>query len=81
MPTLRVLLVLVALSIGTPALAQSYPNRPIKVLHGLLGGRPPMPCCARWRPPRKLARHPVVVENRPGASGTIAAATVVSRPA
>jgi len=78
MPTLRVLLVLVALSIGTPALAQSYPNRPIKVLHGFSAGGPPDAVL------RQVAARlesslgtPVVVENRPGASGTIAAATVV----
>jgi tripartite-type tricarboxylate transporter receptor subunit TctC len=78
MPTLRVLLVLVALSIGTQALAQSYPNRPIKVLHGFSAGGPPDAVL------RQVAARlesslgtPVVVENRPGASGMIAAATVV----
>src|SRR5438105_8228650 len=77
----RVLWMLVALA-ALPALAQSsYPNRPIRMVVGyppgsgvdlvprLVGER----LAAKWG-------HPLVVENRPGASGHIATEIVAKAP-
>ena len=62
---------------GVRAHAADWPDRPIKVLHGFGAGGPPDTVL------RLIARRleltlgqPVIVENRPGASGTIAAAAV-----
>ncbi|MEO6746502.1 MAG: tripartite tricarboxylate transporter substrate binding protein [Caldimonas sp.] len=77
MHALRTLLVVVALSLGAPAIAQTYPTRPIKVLHGFGAGGAPDAALRQVavRLERALGTA-VVVENRPGASGTIAAAAV-----
>ena len=78
MAVLRVLFAVVALSLGAAAFAQTaYPQRPIKVLHGFSAGGAPDAALRQIavRLERALGT-PVVVENRPGASGTIAAATV-----
>jgi len=77
MHALRALLVFVALSFGASAFAETYPSRPIKVLHGFSAGGAPDAVLRQVaaRLERSLCT-PVVVENRPGASGTIAAAAV-----
>jgi tripartite-type tricarboxylate transporter receptor subunit TctC len=79
MPALRILLAGVVLSLGAAAVAQTsaYPQRPIKVLHGFSAGGAPDAVLRQVavRLERALGT-PVVVENRPGASGTIAAAAV-----
>ena len=77
MHALRALLVFVALSFGASAFAETYPSRPIKVLHGFSAGGAPDAVLRQVaaRLERSLGT-PVVVENRPGASGTIAAAAV-----
>lgn len=64
-------------AVATDSLAQPYPTRPVKVLHGFAAGGPPDTVLRQIA--TRLEPHlgqPVVVENRPGASGTIAAAAV-----
>ncbi|HEX2543168.1 MAG TPA: tripartite tricarboxylate transporter substrate binding protein [Caldimonas sp.] len=67
-----------ALAFGAgSAFAQGYPSRPIRVLHGFQAGGPPDVVLRQIA--AKLERQlgqPVVVENRPGASGTVAATAV-----
>lgn len=72
----RVLFATLALLVAHAALAQPYPARPIRILHGFAPGGPP-DVVARQIAARleKRIGAPVVVENRPGASGTIAASS------
>ena len=60
-----------------PALAQSYPNRPIKLVTGFPAGGPP-DIVARLIAPALSERlgQQVIVENKPGASANIASAQV-----
>jgi tripartite-type tricarboxylate transporter receptor subunit TctC len=73
------ILAALALAASTPALAQpaDYPSRPIHILVGFTpGGGPDI--TARWIA-QKLGeawKQQVIVENRPGAGGTVAAGTV-----
>jgi tripartite-type tricarboxylate transporter receptor subunit TctC len=73
------ILVALALAASIPALAQpaDYPSRPIHILVGFTpGGGPDI--TARWIA-QKLGeawKQQVIVENRPGAGGTVAAGTV-----
>lgn len=73
---MRILLAL-ALLASVPAFAQEYPSRPIHILVGFTpGGGPDI--TARWIA-QKLGeawKQQVLVENRPGAGGTVAAGTV-----
>ena len=73
---MRFLLAL-ALLASVPAFAQDYPSRPIHILVGFTpGGGPDI--TARWIA-QKLGeawKQQVLVENRPGAGGTVAAGTV-----
>jgi len=66
-----------ALLAAAPAFAQDYPSRPIHILVGFTpGGGPDI--TARWIA-QKLGeawKLQVLVENRPGAGGTVAAGTV-----
>lgn len=82
----RSLLALAVASLATPALAQSksakaaepaWPTRPLRVLVGFPGGSTP-DLVARTiaEPLSKALGQPVVVENRPGAGGNIAADVV-----
>ena len=62
---------------GTPGLAQqrqNYPTKPVRMLSGAFGS--PSDMLARVLAPKMSESwgQPVVVENRPGAAGTIAAA-------
>jgi tripartite-type tricarboxylate transporter receptor subunit TctC len=72
-----------ALSLGAEAsLAQSYPNRPIRLIVGFPPGGG-TDVVARILQ-AKLSEHlgqPIVIENRPGATGTVAAAMVAKSPA
>ena len=73
----RVLVTLAALLASIGAGAEPYPSKPIHVLHGFQAGGPPdivlRQLAARLE---KSLGQPVIVENRAGASGTIAAAAV-----
>lgn len=65
-----------------PSLAQDYPARPIRLVVGYTTGGG-TDILARLLSPRlgELLGQPVVVENRPGASGTIGANAVAKAPA
>jgi tripartite-type tricarboxylate transporter receptor subunit TctC len=67
-----------ALSLGlAPAAAQNYPTRPITFLLGFAPGGP-SDVMARilTRKMEETLKQPLVIENRPGAGGSIAAQTV-----
>jgi tripartite-type tricarboxylate transporter receptor subunit TctC len=70
------------LSQALPAAGQEYPSRPVHVLVGFAAGGP-TDILARLVGERLAAlwKQPVVVENRPGAGGTIAMEAVVRAPA
>lgn len=71
------LLCIVPLVTALAAGAETYPVRPIKVYHGFTAGGPPDTAARRIASSlEKRLGQPVVVENRPGASGTIAASLV-----
>ena len=73
---------LAACGLQGAALAQGYPNRPIKILVGYVPGATGPDFSARTIAPKlsQLLGQPVVVENRPGAGGTVATAAVVHSP-
>lgn len=74
---LRFSLCIVPLIAALAASAAAYPVRPIKVYHGFAAGGPPDIAVRRIATAlEKRLGQPVVVENRPGASGTIAASLV-----
>src|SRR5690349_17420756 len=65
---------------GTPAVAQDYPSRTIRMVVGFTAGGPTdMP--ARFIAGRlsTALKSPVIVENKPGAGATLAANDVMSR--
>lgn len=64
-----------AVSMG--AQAQSWPTQPVKLVVGFPGGSTPdMVARTVSEPLSKMLGQPVIVENKPGASGNIAAAQV-----
>jgi len=78
---MRVFSLLLALCLGLPALAQSYPSRPIRFIVSFPpGGSSDL--IARAIAPRMGDRlgQPVVVENRPGAGGMIGVDAVAKAP-
>jgi tripartite-type tricarboxylate transporter receptor subunit TctC len=74
----RRLLTLAALIIGTSsAFAQNYPNRPVKILLGYSpGGGIDIMARTLSQQLSQILGQPFIVENRPGAGGTLAAAIV-----
>lgn len=70
------------LSHSLPASAQDFPSKPVHVLVGFAAGGP-TDILARLVGERlsQMWQQPVVVENRPGAGGTIAMETVTRAPA
>jgi tripartite-type tricarboxylate transporter receptor subunit TctC len=74
---IRSTLLLLACSIGINAWAGPYPDRPIKIINGFQPGGPPDIVLRRIATALEARLgQAVVVENRPGATGTIAAANV-----
>lgn len=65
------------------ALAQAYPAKPIRLIVGYVPGATGPDFSARTIAPKlsQILGQPVVVENKPGAGGTIATAMVVNAPA
>lgn len=74
---LKTFLCLAAVAVHAFAVAQPYPARPIRILHGFQAGGPPDVVLRRLASTleQRLAQ-PVVVQNQPGASGMIAAEAV-----
>src|SRR5689334_9018634 len=66
-------------SLALPAFAQSYPDKPIKIIVTVAAGGP-MDTIARFMgvEMQKRLGQPVIVENRPGAGSTIGAKAVAT---
>lgn len=74
------LILALALPLGTAA--QSYPAKPIRVLVGFsAGGAPDIIARMLGVKLQESLGQPIVIENRPGAAGNIAADTVAKSPA
>lgn len=72
----KAVVLLIVAVVGTSALAQGYPNRPIRLLVGFgPGGVSDVVARFAAEEMSKQLGQPVVVENRPGAGGLIAAQT------
>src|SRR5215510_7040161 len=79
---MRRLLPLVLALVVCGAHAQGYPSRPLKMVVGFPPGGGTDVVARIIAPPlSELLGQPVVIENRPGATGTAAAATVAKSPA
>jgi tripartite-type tricarboxylate transporter receptor subunit TctC len=62
--------------------AQQYPAKPVRLMHGFLaGGNVDLNARLIATPMSGILGQPVVVEGRPGAGGTVAAAQVARSPA
>ncbi len=62
--------------------AQDYPNRPVKMLVGYVpGGGPDMVARALAQKLSEILGQPFVVENKPGAGGTLATGVAAKSPA
>jgi tripartite-type tricarboxylate transporter receptor subunit TctC len=79
MPTrwIAAFVIAIATFAATPATAQTYPTKPIRIIVGFLPGGP-ADVMARLLSPKmsQMLGQPVVVDNRGGAGGTIAARAV-----
>ena len=80
---LPLLACLLAAAVCSTSSAQDYPNRPVKVIVGYVPGATGPDFSARVISEKltQLLGQPFVVENRPGAGGTLATAFVVAAPA
>jgi tripartite-type tricarboxylate transporter receptor subunit TctC len=79
--TLAILLAALGLNAG-PGLAQGYPSKPVRIIVPFVAGGA-VDTLARMMG-AKLAEtfnQPVIVENRPGAGGNVAADAVAKAPA
>ena len=68
---------------ATAAIAQDYPNKPVKIIVGYVPGATGPDFSARTVAPKlaQLLGQPFIVENKPGAGGTLATAFVAKMPA
>jgi len=74
-------LVLVTMGIATSALGQTYPSRPIRILHGFGPGGPTDVNARRLAAPMgKILGQSIVVEARPGAAGAIGTRAAAASP-
>src|SRR5436305_7503565 len=72
-----VAIALAALALPQPAAAQDYPNRPIKVIVGFPpGGGTDVAARVVTAEMTKSLGQSILIENKPGAAGTIGAAEV-----
>jgi len=79
----QIVLVATALLLSGVAFAQDdYPNRPLKIVVGFTpGGGPDITARHIAQRLGETFKQPVIVENKPGAGGTVAAALVARAPA
>lgn len=76
------LVVAATVGIATGALAQEYPNKPVKIIVGYVpGGGPDFVARSMGQRLTEILGQPFVVENRPGAGATTATAQVAKMPA
>lgn len=76
--TRRALLCAACLSIAFPALAQNYPSRPIHlIVPYAAGGSTDQLARAIQQPMSQMLGQPIIIENKPGAAGTIGVDYVV----
>ena len=82
-PTIfQVITAVVGLGSATVGLAQDYPNRPVKLVVGYVpGGGPDMVGRALAQKLSDLLGQPFIVENKPGAGGTLATGVVAKTAA
>lgn len=75
--------VIVAASVlsALPALSQEYPARPIKIVLGFApGGSTDAPMRVLAESASRLLKQPVIIENKPGAGGTLPGIVLQSAP-
>ncbi len=79
--TLKALVVVAAASFAAPAVAQQYPNKPVKLINPWTPAGP-AELLARTVGTKlqEALGQPFVIESRPGANGTIGASFVVITP-
>jgi tripartite-type tricarboxylate transporter receptor subunit TctC len=76
-PLLRMLIVGAILTVCGPALAQTYPTRPIRIVAPFpAGGLVDVLARAAGEELAKTLGQPVIIENKPGAGGNIGADVV-----
>ncbi|MCC7483844.1 MAG: tripartite tricarboxylate transporter substrate binding protein [Burkholderiales bacterium] len=81
-PGLAAAVALLALAAGPAAYAQSYPVKPVRLVHGFLaGGNVDLNARLIAAPMSASFGQQVIVDGRPGAGGTVAAAQVARSPA